>query len=402
MTVGSQAPVPAGHLADNVAGFTALLRRAGMKLGFDATALAAEALALVDLRDRRQARAALSAALLHHHRDRQLFEAAFALFWRAPTGSFTAEQDASDEPHSQDDSARQTNLPKRLEDALRAPKAQSPVEQGVQSQIQASLASADERLRALDFAAMSSDELAAAERFIRRLGQQLKARPSRRFRATGAVPATGSARLDLRRSLNHLPRTGGDLQRLFWRRRIKRPDPLVILADVSGSMEAYIRPSLIFAHAMAQGFDAPSQAVPLETFVFATRLTCITRDLRRRDPDTALKAAVDRVQDWSGGTRLGEILRAFNRTYLRRVLSSGGTVLLISDGLERGSLSVLEQEVQRLARFSRLWWLNPLMRYDDYAPTAQGAAVLEAACARRLPAHSLDSLAALGEALAEL
>ena len=154
MTVGSQAPVPAGHLADNVAGFTALLRRAGMKLGFDATALAAEALALVDLRDWRQARAALSAALLHHHRDRQLFEAAFALFWRAPTGSFTAEQDASDEPHSQDDSARQTNLPKRLEDALRAPKAQSPVEQGVQSQIQASLASADERLRALDFAAM--------------------------------------------------------------------------------------------------------------------------------------------------------------------------------------------------------------------------------------------------------
>lgn len=403
-TTPQAAPFVAGHLADNVAGFTALLRRSGMALGFESAARAAQALSVVDLRDRRQAKAALSAALLHHRKDRALFDAAFAVFWRAPVSGFTAEAEADDDdPASSGNNADDTALPKALEDALRAntpdvidevARAAEPDtdEAGVEVQLQATEATSEERLRALDFAAMTAEEQSEAQALIHRFTPILKPRPTRRFRPAGA-----SGRIDLAASLKGMPRTAGELQRLVYRKPQRRPDPLVILADVSGSMDAYTRPTLIFAHALAQ-----RMVCPVETFVFATRLTPITRDLRRRDPDRALGAAVARVQDWSGGTRLGEIIGTFNRQHLRRVLSSGGTCLLITDGLERGNTARLEAEVRRLSRFSRLWWLNPLMRYEDYSPSARGAAVLERYAERRVSVHSLDSLAAIGEALRDL
>lgn len=380
--------VKAGHLADNIAGFADLLRRSGMALGFDSAGLAAEALATVDMTDRRQAKAALSAALVKNRRDRALFSAAFALFWREPTSGFTAEADDSD--HAPDVPERE-DLPKALEDALRANQPQTDVGQTVEVQHQATHATKTERLQTLDFAAMSAEETAQAEALIRRFATSLKPRPTRRFKRASA------GRIDLSASLKSMPRTAGELQRLYRRQRQRRPDPLVIIADVSGSMDAYTRSALIFAHALAQRLESP-----VETFVFATRLTSITRDLRRKDPDKAMKSAIDRVTDWSGGTRLGEILAAFNRRHLRRVLSSGGTCLLITDGLERGDTSLLASEAHRLSRFSRLWWLNPLMRFDQYAPSARGAAILERCAERRVSVHSLDSLAAIGEALTEL
>ena len=380
--------IAAGHLADNIAGFADLLRRSGMALGFDSTRLAAQALSHVDLADRRQVKAALGAVLINHRRDRALFEAAFALFWREPTSGFTAQ---ADDPQDAPDPVDQADLPKALEDALRASQPQTQAEQAVEVQLQATAATSTERLSTLDFAAMSSEESAQAEAIIRRFAQTLKPRPTRRFRRS----STG--KIDLAASLKGMPRTAGDLQRLHRRQRTKRPDPLVILADVSGSMDAYTRPALIFAHALAQKMDSP-----VEIFVFATRLTSITRDLQRRDPDRALKTAIQRVADWSGGTRLGEILAEFNRRHLRRVLSSRGTFLLITDGLERGDTGKLETEARRLSRFSRLWWLNPLMRYDKYEPTAQGAAILETYAERRVSVHSLDSLATIGEALSKL
>ena len=380
--------IPAGHLADNIAGFADLLRRSGMALGFDSTSLAAQALSRVDMQDRRQVKAALGAVLINHRRDRALFEAAFALFWREPTSGFTAQ---ADDPDDAPEPVDQADLPKALEDALRAAQPQTQTEQLVEVQFQATEATSLERLSTLDFAAMSSEERAQAEALIRRFASTLKPRPTRRFQ-----PAS-SGKIDLAASLKGMPRTAGDLQRLHRRQRVKRPDPLVILADVSGSMDAYTRPALIFAHALAQRMESP-----VEIFVFATRLTSITRDLQRRDPDRALKSAIERVADWSGGTRLGDILGAFNRRHLRRVLSSGGTCLLITDGLERGDTSVLETEARRLSKFSRLWWLNPLMRFDQYEPSARGAAILDACAERRVSVHSLDSLAAIGEALSEL
>ena len=391
MSVSHAPSIAAGHLADNIAGFADLLRRSGMALGFDSTRLAAQALSRVDLADRRQVKAALGAVLIHHRKDRALFEAAFALFWREPTGGFTAQANDPQDAPDPADPTDQADLPKALEDALRATQPQTPAEQVVEVQLQATAATSTERLSTLDFAAMSSEESAQAEAIIRRFAQTLKPRPTRRFRRS----STG--KIDLTASLKGMPRTAGDLQRLHRRQRTKRPDPLVILADVSGSMDAYTRPALIFAHALAQKMDSP-----VEIFVFATRLTSITRDLQRRDPDRALKTAIQRVADWSGGTRLGEILAEFNRRHLRRVLSSGGTCLLITDGLERGDTGKLETEARRLSRFSRLWWLNPLMRYDQYEPTAQGAAILETYAERRVSVHSLDSLATIGEALSKL
>ena len=359
-----------------------------MALGFDSAGLAAEALAAVNMADRHQAKAALSAALLKNRRDRALFNAAFALFWREPTSGFTAEANAAD--HSPELTENE-DLPKALEDALRANQPQTEIGQTVEVQFQATQATQTERLQTLDFAAMSAQETAQAEALIRRFATSLKPRPTRRFQRAG------TGRIDLSASLKGMPRTAGELQRLYRRQRRRRPDPLVIIADVSGSMDAYTRPALIFAHALAQRLESP-----VETFVFATRLTSITRDLRRKDPDKAIKSAVERVADWSGGTRLGDILAEFNRRHLRRVLSSGGTCLLITDGLERGDTSVLYTEARRLSRFSQLWWLNPLMRFDQYEPSARGAVILESHAQRRVSVHSLDSLAAIGEALTEL
>ena len=380
---------PAGHLVDNIVGFADLLRRSGMKLGLESASHAAQALNCVNLRDRREVKAALSAALLQNWRDRTLFDAAFALFWREPTSALAAQADP-DDPQAPEPPPETADLPKALEEALRADFPQTQNDQRVNVQLQATRAASTERLQRLDFAAMSSQETAQAEALIRRFSRTLKPRPTRRFqRADGG-------RIDLSASLKSMPRTAGELQRVYYRQRIRRPDPLVIIADVSGSMDAYTRPALIFAHALAQRMETP-----VETFVFATRLTSITRDLRRRDPDRALQAAIARVSDWSGGTRLGAILAEFNRRHLRRVLSSGGTCLLITDGLERGDTGILDSEARRLSRFSRLWWLNPLMRFEGYEPTARGAAILENHAHRRVSVHSLDSLAAIGEALSE-
>jgi uncharacterized protein with von Willebrand factor type A (vWA) domain len=250
-------------------------------------------------------------------------------------------------------------------------------------------ASPIELLRGTDFSTMTAAERAAASRFLERLKGSPDQRPSRRFRS-----ARNGSRLDARATIRKSLAAHGEPAVLVRRARRAKRRPLVILCDVSGSMEAYTRLLLHMSHALARGWGR------VETFTFGTRLTRITRQLRERRPDAALSHVSRAVSDWSGGTRIGEALHEFNLRWSRRVLGRGAIVLLVTDGWERGDPALLEREAARLQRAAyRLIWLDPLSGTRDYSPEAHGARALSGHSDDHLAANTLDGLARIAELL---
>jgi uncharacterized protein with von Willebrand factor type A (vWA) domain len=212
-----------------------------------------------------------------------------------------------------------------------------------------------------------------------RLDQRLTRRVVRAPKRTGY--------LDLRRAVRGNMKYGGEILKLAWRRRKSKPRPLVVICDISGSMEAYSRLFLHFIYALAQ------ETRRIEAFVFGTRLTYITPALRQGDVDTAVQKMSELVLDWSGGTRIGGSLRTFNYRWSRRVLGRGAVAVIISDGWDRGDLDLLEREMGRLRRsVSRLIWLNPLSGAPDYQPLAGGIQTALPYVDDFLPLHNLMSL----------
>ncbi|EFH10215.1 vWA domain-containing protein, partial [Teichococcus cervicalis] len=248
--------------------------------------------------------------------------------------------------------------------------------------------SASEALRKMDFEAMSAAELANARAEIRRLSLPLDHRPTRRFR-----PHPSGARADLRATLRASLRQGGEITTLRRSQRVVRPPPLVVLCDISGSMGRYAQILLHFIHAVTNDRDR------VAAFLFGTRLTNITRQLRHRDAEVAFELVGHAVQDWSGGTRIGAALELFNRQWSRRVLGQGAVVLLITDGLERGDaadLARLAAATERLRNSCRrLIWLNPLLRYAGFQPRPQGVRTMLPLVHEHRPVHNIDSLRAL-------
>ena len=282
---------------------------------------------------------------------------------------------------------------RRLADALFPPRAAAPAARPPPetTTIEAALTFSDrERLFKADFDTMTADEWQAAKQAIATMRFAAERVATRRWRRS-----TGG-RVDWRRTLQHSARSGvPDLRRRAPRLRTV---PLVILADISGSMRRYSRMLLHFAHALAS--DRGRDARRFRAFVFATRLTPITRALQGRDPDLAVAAVVRAVDDWSGGTRLTACLAAFNVEWSRRVETADATVLLITDGLEHGNTARLGFEVERLSKSCRrLVWLNPLLRYDGFEPRAAGIRAMLPHVDRFVPAHNLESIAALGALL---
>jgi len=250
--------------------------------------------------------------------------------------------------------------------------------------------SAEELLRQKDFDSMTWQETEQVRRLLEQAPWRVAERKTRRLRAAP------SGRIDLRRSARHAIRSSGELVRLFRRRPRMRRRPLVLVCDVSGSMERYSRLLMIFAHAIARRED-------LEAFVFSTRLTRITRLLRQRDLDRALASVTKGVRDFSGGTRIGEALADFNRHWARRVLGHGAVVIVISDGWDRGDPDQLTAELIHLRRSAhRLIWLNPLLGSDGYQPLTRGMAAALPYCDDFLAAHNLQALDDLGRMLAGL
>jgi uncharacterized protein with von Willebrand factor type A (vWA) domain len=233
---------------------------------------------------------------------------------------------------------------------------------------------------------------ARAGSLIRRMQLPIVAVPTRRFK-----PDPSGWRVDLRRTLRQSLRGGGAMIDLARKRRIRRHPPLVILCDISGSMDRYARMLLHFMHSVTNDRDR------VASFVFGTRLTNVTRQLRARDVDIALKKVGDLVEDWSGGTRIGHCLHAFNRVWSRRVLGQGAVLLLITDGLDRDAGEGLEPEMERLHKSCRrLIWPNPLLRFDGYAPIASGARAIIRHVDDFRPVHNLESLADLASALGRI
>ena len=381
-------PEPSGErLAANVVHFTRLLRRAGLRVGPGDTLDAERAVAAIDVMQRAQFYWALHTVLVRRHTDRALFDEAFRLFWRDPMGADSAL--ALLLPQMKTPTNR--TVSRRLSEAWRPPNlAPPPPPAQVQPpRIDTFLAySADEVLRSRDFDQMSADELAEARRIVRGFRLGVRPMPTRRTR-----PAM-RGELDRARTVRAALRSGGDLIALRHRARIERPPALVALCDISGSMGRYSEMLLRFLHALLVERNRG------HVFLFATRLSNVTRTLRHRDVDAALARCGHEVNDWASGTRLGASLHEFNRTWSRRVLAQGAVVLLVTDGLDREDTSGLAAEAARLRRSCRrLIWLNPLLRYAGFEPRASGVRALLPNVDEHRAVHDLNSLEALAQAL---
>ncbi|HVG70021.1 MAG TPA: VWA domain-containing protein [Vicinamibacterales bacterium] len=367
------------HLADNLLVFGRLLRALGLDVHMGRMLDVLKALQHVDIAVRDEVYHTCRALLVHRREDLGTFDRAFEVFW--------SRKDAVRQPVRVDDQR----------DAGPAIGSSSAVEiigdavagEGEGGALRTYSAAAT--LATKDFADFTADELAVARAALDRLVWNPGERRTRRW-VRGAGP-----RIDLRRALAGSLRTGGDVIRLPRRTRRVRRRPIVLLCDVSGSMERYSRMLLHFSHALGR------RHVRVEAFVFSTTLTRITHELRTRRLDAAVAGAARAVPDWSGGTRIGEALRTLHQRWMRRVLHGGPVVLLVSDGWDRGDPDLLRQQVARLQRSChRLIWLNPLIGTTDYAPLTRGLQAALPYVDDFLPARTLTNLVDLSVHLNKL
>lgn len=359
--------------------FGRMLRRAGVPVTPAQLVDLAHALAFVDIRSREDFRLSAQAILVSRPEHLAIFAAVFDRFWRRPAqqvpglppvvrrrttdaaAGWRADAgtlDLDDEPHV-DRTARY---------------------------------SAIERLRQADFSRLDAQELAAVRAHLAAIRWQLRLRRTRRF----AAQADGQ-QIDLRRTMRRSLRHGGEPLQLARRQRKHKPRPLVVLCDVSGSMERYSRVLLQFLYVVA------NRLASVEAFAFSTRLSRLTRQLRSSTVDAALDLAVLAVNDWGSGTRIGAALQAFNTEWSRRMLGRGAIVLIVSDGWDRGDVALLAQEMAQLRRRAcYVIWLNPLLGDPDYAPLVRGMQAALPFVDRLLPVHNLVSLEQLAAALCKL
>jgi len=380
----------AGRLAENVLHFARILRAAGIPIGTDKVIEASRALALAGVERRADWHATLATLFLTRHEQQAAFDQAFDVFWRDPAleekmmGLLLPKARGRTPAPEADVSARvaQALLPARA----KPPREDAPDEVTIDATL---TFSPGERLRRLDFEQMTAAEWNEARAFIRRLVLPLPRIVTRRF-----APSPAGGTPDLRAALRRLARDGGELVRLPRRRRREAAPPLVVLCDISGSMHRYTRMFLHFLHALVRDRSH------VHAFLFGTRLTHVTRPLRDRDVDQAVKRVCDAVPDWAGGTRIGACLREFNWRWSRRVLGQNACVILLSDGLERDDTDGLGEEMARLARAChRLVWLNPLLRFDGFEPTASGIRAMRPHVDAFRPMHNIHTLTDFARAL---
>ena len=366
--------------------FARALRRVGLPVNPEKLISAVTAVQAVGIGRRGDFYWTLHAVFVDRPEQREVFDQVFYLYWRdpgaldgAPGGALSKEE-------------RRQRIGRRVAEALlrgREPPRARELPSGVEFDARSSW-SRDERLKSKDFEEMSADELAEAQAAAHAMAPLVKAVPSRRYRTHPR-----GTRIDMRNTLRASMRTGPDAMPLIKRRRRDRPPSFVLLCDISGSMTAYSRVFLHFAHGMTQRYARVS------TFLFATRLTNITRCLRGRDVDHALRSAGRAAEDWEGGTRIGRCLHEFNRDWSRRVLAQTPWVLLLSDGLDHDAGEGLTREIERLHRSCRrLIWLNPLLRYDEFQPLAAGIRTILPHVDEFRPIHNLKSVGDLAAALA--
>jgi uncharacterized protein with von Willebrand factor type A (vWA) domain len=381
-----------GRLAENVMHFARLLRAAGLRIGPDRVLDCVRALEIAGARQlprRDDWYWTMSAVLLSRQEQRPIFDQAFGIFWRDPALAQKMMQMLLPQAYGSTPKP-DTQQSQRLTDALLQQQREARDQREQRIEIEARLTfSSHEVLQRMDFDTMSAAELAEAKKMLSELRLPLP-----RVRTRRLAPSRSGRRVDLRATLRETLRGGGDIISLVRSAPRELHPPLVVLCDISGSMNPYSRMFLHFLHAITNDRDRVS------VFVFGTRLTNVTRQLRHRDVDVAMAKVAEAIQDWSGGTRIGASLREFNFRWGRRVLGQNACVLLVSDGLDREAGEGLGEEMERLAKSCRtLVWLNPLLRYEKFEARPAGVRAMLPHVDLFLPVHNLRTLVDLAKTL---
>ena len=382
--------VDGGRIADNIVQFARLLRASGLPVGPQKTVLATQAVMAAGLADPKTLYWTLHAVFVNRRSEREIFNQAFVLFWRDPDYIKKMLSLVVPQYKPPRDKAQDKALSRRLTDAMMSGHSPELSRESDEIEFSAEATFSDrEVFHAKDFEEMSAEELSRARAEITRLRL-----PFEEMRTRRTAPAREGGRLDMRRILREVGQKGPDHLRDLRKRPRMRRLPIVVLADISGSMDSYARILLHFIYALSNDRDE------VHAFLFGTRLSNVTHLIQDRDPDRAISKVSSEVSDWSGGTRIGQCLEDFNRQWARRVLGRNAIVLLFTDGLDRDGAEGVERAARRLAANAhRLVWLNPLTRYDGYEPLAAGAAALSKHVIEMRDCHNLRSLADLAEAL---
>jgi hypothetical protein len=385
--------------------FGRVLRGAGVPMSAGREMELLGALRLVGLGDPSRVREACRALVVSHRDHNPIFDRAFDLYFGQVWEQLAREEESSTRtvsgvPPDQLPDLPESELPGDPDSRVQfdpsqtriAPESDEERDASGDESPEAQTYSAVEVLRDKDFDRYTAEEIARARELMR----QLRLRPATR-RARRMVRSPRGNQLDMRAVVRGMQRTAGEPARLHHRERKEKRRKLVLLCDVSGSMERYSRVLLQFLHSVRQGMN------DVEVFVFGTRLTRVTRDLAYRRIDAALERIGKRVQDFAGGTRIGRSLHDFNRHWARRVMGQSAVVIMISDGWDRGDPRVLRDEMERLQRSAfRLIWLNPLLGMPEYQPVTVGMRTALEFVDDFMPAHNLASLEALARRLATL
>jgi len=383
-----------GKLAGNLAGFGRALRRAGVRTDAMRIGLAAEAAMLVGVDSRSDLAAAVEAVMISREEDRMVFRELFDAWFRDPelANKLLAQMLPSAEGKAEPSKRRP-----RVREALAAPRdAVKPAQTEREIDFDAAMTASDRvRVHHADFNALGAAEYRLVERLARDIALPVPTVPSRRLRVAG--DGGSHSRMHWPGVLHEAARTGGEMLRLPRLSRRRQPLPLLVLVDGSGAMVRYARLLLAFLRASTR------RSVRREVFAFGTHLTDLTPAFRIADTDAMLAAASSAIDDFAGGTRLGDSLAELRHRHARRLTGRRTLVLVISDGLDTGEPEALERELLWLKRHSRrLLWLNPLLRYEGYAPLARGAAVLHRHADAMLAVHNLSALEQLAASLAAL
>ncbi|GAC1358287.1 MAG: VWA domain-containing protein [Ktedonobacteraceae bacterium] len=393
--------------------FSRLLWESGLNVGPHQVLELGETLNSIEITNKEDFYYALKCSLLTKHEQEPIFDQMFGYFWLVRSNMGNQKDKQANSGLKKEE--RQMRLPpserKRMAEHLNAPDQRKDT-RGQMRTLEQSKAvedenkddkndpgdprqtaySAIEQLRKKDFENFSWEEVQEAKRLMAAMRWNLGQRATRR-----KSPSRKGSYPDMRRIVRRNLKYGAELLEVTWRETKHKPRPLVIICDISGSMSLYSRLLLHFIHTVSNGL------MNVETFVFGTRLTRITRQLKKRDVDDAIRDVSKIVQDWSGGTRIGDALHYFNFTWAKRVLGRGAVVLLISDGWDRGDVTVLKDEMDRLQRSChRLIWLNPLLGSPDYRPLTIGMKTALPFVDDFLPSHNLDSLIHLGNLLSSI
>ncbi len=381
-----------GKLPENILYFARALREAGLPLGPGCVVDAIGALEAAGIGGRDDFYAILHAVFVKKHEQTLIFDQAFRIFWkrRGFMEHLIAMMSPIAEPRSDLKKPPAAGASRVAEALFKSGKASERPKQSLELDARFTMSS-DEILQRKDFAQMSAAEIALAQSAIKRFRLSDDKLKTRRF-----VADDRGHRIDMRRTLRRSLRTGGAFIDLAHREPATRHPPIVAICDISGSMSDYSRIFLHFLHVLTESRRR------VHSFLFGTRLTNVTRQLKSRDIDEALADLSREVKDWSGGTRIATSLHRFNRDWSRRVLGQGAIVLLFTDGLERDGSIALKLEIERLQKSCRrLIWLNPLLRYEGFEAKAAGIRTMLPFVDEFRAIHNLRSMADLVGALGQ-